>query len=67
MAFYNVENAIKEYLIKYQDLKRAIVTAQRSKSKAKSPERFEFWYSVELELKKLLPPKTYKVKYTKED
>lgn len=67
MAFYNVQNAVTEYLNKYRDLKRAIVTAQRSKSKAKSEDRFEFWYAVELELKKLLPPKTYKVKYTKED
>ncbi len=53
-------------LAKYEVLTKAIQRAQQYAHKAKTEESFDFWISVERELKKLKPKKQFKFK-TKEE
>ncbi|WP_429152556.1 hypothetical protein [Aeromonas veronii] len=64
--YRTVEQAVAAMLAKYEVLTKAIQRAQQYAHKAKTEESFDFWISVERELKKLKPKKQFKFK-TKEE
>ena len=66
MAYWNVAEAVAEYIEKYQDLKIAIQRAQTLKLSSRTKKRSDFWLSVELALKELKPTKQLKTRYKEE-
>jgi hypothetical protein len=66
MAYWEVDEAVKEYIEKYQDLKVAIQRAQTLKLTSRTKKRSEFWQAVELALKELKPAKQLKTRYKEE-
>lgn len=63
MAYWTTDEAVKEYIEKYKDLKLAIQRAQTLKLTSKTKKRSEFWRAVELALKELKPAKQLKTRY----
>ncbi|ELC7281754.1 hypothetical protein RJO76_002860 [Aeromonas veronii] len=66
MAYWTVDEAAKEYIEKYQDLKIAIQRAQTLKLTSRTKKRSDFWLAVELALKELKPIKQLKKRYKEE-
>lgn len=66
MAYWNVAEAVTEYIEKYQDLKIAIQRAQTLKLSSRTKKRSDFWLAVELALKELKPTKQLKTRYQEE-
>ncbi|MNJ48997.1 hypothetical protein D3C77_442100 [compost metagenome] len=66
MAYWNVAEAVAEYIEKYQDLKIAIQRAQTLKLSSRTKKRSDFWLLVELALKELKPTKQLKTRYKEE-
>ncbi|MDX7900359.1 hypothetical protein [Aeromonas media] len=66
MAYWNVADAVAEYIDKYQDLKIAIQRAQTLKLSSRTKKRSDFWLAVELALKELKPTKKLKTRYKEE-
>ncbi|HGY0995179.1 TPA: hypothetical protein ACNU17_004266 [Aeromonas salmonicida subsp. pectinolytica] len=66
MAYWNVAEAVAEYIDKYQDLKIAIQRAQTLKLSSRTKKRSDFWLAVELALKELKPTKQLKTRYKEE-
>ncbi|MGY3896544.1 hypothetical protein [Aeromonas enterica] len=66
MAYWNVAEAVAEYIEKYQDLKIAIQRAQTLKLSSRTKKRSDFWLAVELSLKELKPTKQLKTRYKEE-
>lgn len=66
MAYWNVAEAVTEYIEKYQDLKIAIQRAQTLKLSSRTKKRSDFWLLVELALKELKPTKQLKTRYKEE-
>ncbi|HDX8454882.1 TPA: hypothetical protein RQN21_004497 [Aeromonas hydrophila] len=66
MAYWNVAEAVAEYIEKYQDLKIAIQRAQTLKLSSRTKKRSDFWLAVELALKELKPTKQLKTRYKEE-
>jgi hypothetical protein len=66
MAYWTVDEAAKEYIEKYQDLKIAIQRAQTLKLTSRTKKRSDFWLAVELALKELKPTKQLKKRYKEE-
>lgn len=66
MAYWNVADAVAEYIDKYQDLKIAIQRAQTLKLSSRTKKRSDFWLAVELELKELKPTRQLKTRYKEE-
>ncbi|MGN5287743.1 hypothetical protein [Aeromonas sp. 11P] len=66
MAYWNVAEAVAEYIEKYQDLKIAIQRAQTLKLSSRTRKRSDFWLAVELALKELKPTKQLKTRYKEE-
>lgn len=66
MAYWNVAEAVTEYIEKYQDLKIAIQRAQTLKLSSRTKKRSDFWLAVELALKELKPIKQLKTRYKEE-
>ncbi|MDM5075948.1 MULTISPECIES: hypothetical protein [Aeromonas] len=66
MAYWNVADAVAEYIDKYQDLKIAIQRAQTLKLSSRTKKRSDFWLAVELALKELKPTKQLKTRYKEE-